>query len=156
MLGRTLGGATVALLQGLLVLVLCFAVGFRPASFTVVPEAILYMALIAIVFCALGTAIGSRLENMQAFPMVSSFVMMPMYFLSGALYRLQGCRPHEGGDRRQSAHLRRRRSVRGALIGVWHFGAGIDLMGAGRGGRAVRDARGLVVLAHPAVRGRAL
>src|SRR5690606_14256007 len=76
MIGRTLGGATVALLQGLLVLVLCMLVGFRPTNLAGLPLALLFMAMIAFVFCALGTALGSRLENMQAFPMVSSFVMM--------------------------------------------------------------------------------
>src|SRR5689334_24103337 len=63
MIGRTLGGATVAVLQGLMVLVLCLIVGFRPVSLLALPEAILYMAMIAIVFCALGTALGSRLQN---------------------------------------------------------------------------------------------
>src|SRR5262245_41321625 len=38
MIGRTLGGATVALLQGLLVLVLCMVVGFRPASIAALPD----------------------------------------------------------------------------------------------------------------------
>src|SRR5690349_16210980 len=59
MLGRTLGGATIAMLQGTLVLVVCLAVGFRPHSVSALPLAILFMALIAIVFASLGTAIGS-------------------------------------------------------------------------------------------------
>src|SRR6185295_14066374 len=42
MIGRTLGGATVAMLQGLLIFVVCFIVGFRPVSFVVVPLAILF------------------------------------------------------------------------------------------------------------------
>jgi ABC-2 type transport system permease protein len=128
MLGRTLGGATVALLQGLLVLVLCMAVGFRPASVAAVPESIAYMALIAIVFCALGTALGSRLENMQAFPMVSSFVMMPMYFLSGALYPLSGLPGAMKVVTAANPLTYGVDGVRGALIGAWHFGAGIDLI----------------------------
>jgi ABC-2 type transport system permease protein len=90
MIGRTLGGATVAMLQGVLVLLACLAVGFRPVSFAAVPALLLTLALIAIVFCAFGTAIGSRLENMQAFPLVMNFLMMPLFFLSGALYPLEG------------------------------------------------------------------
>jgi ABC-2 type transport system permease protein len=128
MLGRTLGGATVALLQGLLVLVLSIAVGFRPAHLATIPEAILYMALIAIVFCALGTALGSRLQNMQAFPMVTSFLMMPMYFLSGALYPLNGLSPAMKVITSVNPLTYGVDGVRGALIGAWHFGAGIDVL----------------------------
>jgi ABC-2 type transport system permease protein len=128
MLGRTLGGATVALLQGLLVMLLSMLVGFRPASLAALPEALLYMALIAFVFCALGTALGSRLQNMQAFPMVSSFIMMPMFFLSGALYPLGGL----PGAMKVVTALNPLTygvdGVRGAMIGSWHFGAGVDLV----------------------------
>jgi ABC-2 type transport system permease protein len=90
MIGRTLGGATVAMFQGVLVLLACLIVGFRPVSLAAVPALLLTLALIAIVFCAFGTAIGSRLENMQAFPLVMNFLMMPLFFLSGALYPLDG------------------------------------------------------------------
>src|SRR2546421_2673483 len=65
MIGRTLGGATVAMLQGTLVAVVCVIAGFRPVSLAAVPVAFGFMALIAIVFAALGTAIGSSLQDMQ-------------------------------------------------------------------------------------------
>src|SRR2546427_1663573 len=58
MIGRTLGGATVALLQGVLVLVVCFIAGFRPSSLMALPFALAFMVMISIVFAALGTAIG--------------------------------------------------------------------------------------------------
>ncbi|HWL63457.1 MAG TPA: ABC transporter permease [Steroidobacteraceae bacterium] len=134
MAGRTLGGATVALMQGLLVLLLCMLFGFRPASLMAVPEALFYMALIAVVFCALGTALGSRLENMQAFPMVTSFVMMPMFFLSGALFPLDGLPGAMKYVTAANPLTYGVDGVRGALIGAWHFGAGIDsavLVGVG-------------------------
>src|SRR5690349_17860478 len=67
MVGRTLGGATVALIQGLLVLAVCLVAGFRPHGLAAVPLALLFMALIAVVFTALGTAIGSTLRDMQGF-----------------------------------------------------------------------------------------
>src|SRR6476660_1518451 len=57
MAGRTLGGATVAVLQGTLVLTVCLIAGFRPQGLAAVPLALLFMALIAVVFAALGTAI---------------------------------------------------------------------------------------------------
>jgi ABC-2 type transport system permease protein len=89
MIGRTLGGATVATLQGTLIFVACVIVGFRPASLAKVPLGFLFMALIAIVFAAFGTAIGSGLQDMQGFQLIMNFLVLPIFFLSGALYPLR-------------------------------------------------------------------
>jgi ABC-2 type transport system permease protein len=128
MIGRTLGGATTAMMQGLLVLLVCVIAGFRPASFAAALMVLPMMALIAILFCAFGTALGSRMESMQAFPLVMNFLMMPLFFLSGALFPLNGL----------PGALKLITSVnplsygvdglRGALIGATHFGLGLDLI----------------------------
>jgi ABC-2 type transport system permease protein len=88
MVGRTLGGATVSTLQGLLVLIVCLVAGFRPTHPSLLPLALVYMALICIVFAALGTVIGSTLQNMQGFQLIMNFLVMPIFFLSGALFPL--------------------------------------------------------------------
>ncbi len=90
MAGRTLGGATVAVIQGLLVMVVCFIAGFRPANWMFIPFALGFMVLIAAVFAALGVAIGSTLEDMQGFQLIMNFLVMPIFFLSGALFPLDG------------------------------------------------------------------
>ena len=90
MIGRTLGGATVAVIQGLLVMAICFLAGFRTTSLAGVPLAIGFMAAIALVFAALGVAIGSSLQDMQGFQLIMNFLVMPIYFLSGALFPLVG------------------------------------------------------------------
>jgi ABC-2 type transport system permease protein len=90
MIGRTLGGATVAVIQGLLVTLVCVLAGFRPVSFLTVPVAMGFMILIALVFAALGVAIGSGLQDMQGFQLIMNFLVMPIYFLSGALFPLSG------------------------------------------------------------------
>src|SRR6266536_2908412 len=69
MIGKTLGGATTALLQGMLIFVVTVLAGFRPVLSSL-PLAFLFMALIAIVFAALGTAIGSTLADMQGFQLI--------------------------------------------------------------------------------------
>jgi len=89
MLGRTLGGATVAVIQATLVFVACLIVGFRPAHWELIPLAYLFMMLIALVFASLGTAIGSVLQDMQGFQLIMNFLVLPIYFLSGALYPLK-------------------------------------------------------------------
>jgi ABC-2 type transport system permease protein len=90
MIGRTLGGATVAVMQGLLVSIVCILVGFRPAHIALVPLALVFMILIATVFSALGVAIGSSLQDMQGFQLIMNFLVMPIFFLSGALFPLAG------------------------------------------------------------------
>ena len=88
MVGRTLGGSTVAVFQGLLITVICLAAGFRPTHWIAIPYAIGFMVLIAINFAALGVAIGSGLQDMQGFQLIMNFLVMPIYFLSGALFPL--------------------------------------------------------------------
>lgn len=89
MIGRTLGGATVAMIQGVFVLILSFLVGFRP-NFWYLPLALVIMFLVAVLFTALGTAIASKLNDMQGFQLIMNFLVMPIFFLSGALFPLSG------------------------------------------------------------------
>jgi ABC-2 type transport system permease protein len=90
MIGRTLGGATVAVLQGLLITVVCVIAGFRPVHLGSVPLALGFMLLIATVFAGLGVAVGSSLQDMQGFQLIMNFMVMPLFFLSGALFPLDG------------------------------------------------------------------
>ena len=48
------------------------------------------MILIALLFAALGVAIGSGLQDMQGFQLIMNFLVLPIYFLSGALFPLTG------------------------------------------------------------------
>ena len=90
MIGRTLGGATVATLQGVIVTLIAIIAGFRPTHAILILPAILVMFLVGLLFTALGTAIASRLEDMQGFQLIMNFLVMPIFFLSGALFPLQG------------------------------------------------------------------
>ena len=90
MIGRTMGGATVAVMQGTLVLFLSLFVGFRPFSLFLVPVAILVMFLSALLFTAMGTMIASKLDDMQGFQLIVNFLVMPLFFLSGAIFPLTG------------------------------------------------------------------
>jgi ABC-2 type transport system permease protein len=90
MIGRTLGGATVAMIQGTIVLLLSFLIGFRITNPLLFPLSFVVMFLIAILFTGIGTAIGSMLSDMQGFQLIMNFLVMPLFFLSGALFPLQG------------------------------------------------------------------
>ncbi len=90
MLGRTLGGATVAVFQGLLVLAISHIIGFRMANYWMLPVVVVYMFIISLLFTALGTGVASRLTDFQGFQLIMNFLVMPMFFLSGALFPLKG------------------------------------------------------------------
>ena len=70
--------------------VICLLAGFRPVSCALLPLALVFMVLIALLFTALGTAIASVLEDMQGFQLIMNFLVMPLFFLSGALFPVQG------------------------------------------------------------------
>jgi ABC-2 type transport system permease protein len=89
MIGRTIGGATVAIFQGLIVLIITMFFGFH-INFGALLAALLFMILISLLFTALGTAIASVLEDMQGFQLIMNFLVMPIFFLSGALFPLEG------------------------------------------------------------------
>ena len=126
MIGRTLGGATVSMIQGLLVIGICILTGFRPVYLSSLPLAVMFMALISIVFAALGTTIGSRLQNMQGFQLIMNFLVMPIYFLSGALYPLNNLPAGLVVATRIDPLTYGIDGLRGAFIGVSHFGARTD------------------------------
>ena len=128
MAGRTLGGATVATLQGLLIFAVSLVAGFRPASLWALPLALCVVILTAVVFAALGTAIGSTLKDMQGFQLVMNFLVMPIFFLSGALYPLANLPKALAVLTRLDPLTYGVDGVRGALIGVTHFGVAFDAL----------------------------
>jgi len=93
MIGKTLGGATTSIIQGFLIFLIALLIGIRVINFTGFLIAAAFMALIGISYTAMGVAFASRMEDMQAFPLIMNFVTMPMFFLSGAIFPLQGIPP---------------------------------------------------------------
>ena len=88
MLGQTLGGATTALIQGVFMLILIIIIGGGVSIGYGILIALVFMILIGITFTALGVAIASTMEDMQGFQLIVNFLIMPIFFLSGALFPL--------------------------------------------------------------------
>ena len=87
-IGKTLGGATTAILQALLILfaVVVFGViSFDPVAILL---AIPMMMLVSIGFVNIGILFASRLDDPHAFQIVMNFFIMPLFFLSGAFFPL--------------------------------------------------------------------
>ena len=126
MLGRTLGGATVATLQGIIVMVISLIAGFRPNDFGSMLAVIPFMFLVALMFTALGTAIASVLNDMQGFQLIINFLVMPMFFLSGALYPLNGLPTALAIVAKLNPLSYGVDAFRDLLIGAGHYGLGLD------------------------------
>ena len=125
-LGRMAGGSTVALVQALLILILSMWRGFRVAGPGGLAVGFGFMVLTSFTFIGLGLAFASRLKDMHGFQIIMNFVVFPLFFLSGALYPVQGLpsvlKPlvyldplTYGVD-----------GIRGALVGASAFPIGLD------------------------------
>jgi ABC-2 type transport system permease protein len=86
-IGKALGSTTQAMVQGLIILVLAPFVGVHLSVLTVL-EIIPLAAVLAFGLSSLGVAIASMMRSLQGFQVVMNFLMMPMFFLSGALFPL--------------------------------------------------------------------
>jgi ABC-2 type transport system permease protein len=86
MLGQTAGGATTAVVQGVIILVLSLFLGLSVHSAPGFLTALGFMILIGIGFTAFGIAIASRMEDMTGFQLIMNFVIFPIFGLSGALF----------------------------------------------------------------------
>jgi ABC-2 type transport system permease protein len=88
LLGSSTGGATITLVQALLVFGIAIVIGFRPENWLAVPAAMGIMALICLALANFGAGLGSAVEDFQGFQAITAFVMFPLFFLSNALYPL--------------------------------------------------------------------
>ncbi len=127
MIGRTCGAATTSMLQGLLVAAVSVIAGFRPVDGAGIALGFVFLALIAVVFTAVGTTVGSTLKDMQGFQMIMNFLVMPIFFLSGALYPLNHLPAFLTALTSIDPLTYGVDGLRGALIGRMHFSTPLDL-----------------------------
>ena len=127
-LGKTLGGSTVAIFQGIIVFLLTLVIGFRPSHITSVFPAFIFTFLVALLFTSLGTAIASMLEDMQGFQLIMNFLVLPTVFLSGAFFPLPNLPPAIEFITNINPLSYGVDGLRGVLIGVSQFSMATDLL----------------------------
>ncbi len=128
MIGRTLGGATVATIQGVIVMFIAIPFGFHPVNWWLVLPAVGVMFLVALLFTSLGTMVASLLDDMQGFQLIMNFLVMPLFFLSGALFPLQGLPVVLAFLARIDPLSYGIDALRVLLIDAGHYGLGTDLI----------------------------
>jgi ABC-2 type transport system permease protein len=88
LIGSALGGATICILQGIIVFVLSIAFGFRPHDWLAVPGAFLILILMCLALTSFGAGLASTVDDFQGFQGINNLLVMPAFFLSSALYPL--------------------------------------------------------------------
>ena len=88
-MGKTLGSATVALLQGVLIFLFAPLIGVSLSGLTILVLLPL-MFLLAVSMGSLGVVLATRIKSMQAFQVVMQLLMFPMIFLSGVFFPVEG------------------------------------------------------------------
>jgi ABC-2 type transport system permease protein len=86
-LGKVISGATIASIQGSIMLLLAPFVGID-LSPAMLAQLLPTMFLVSFSMTGLGVLVATRLKTMQGFQMIMNFIMMPMFFLSGAMFQL--------------------------------------------------------------------
>jgi len=88
MLGKTFGGSTISIIQGLLILLVAGLIGAKMPGLAGFFLVLLFMIVLALGFVGFGLAVASRIEDPIAFPLVINFLIMPLIFTSGAFIPL--------------------------------------------------------------------
>ena len=86
-IGKTFGGASIAIVQSTIMILMAPIIGIR-LSLVMVVEMWVLAFLIGVALTSLGIAIAARMTSMQGFQMIMNFMVMPLYFLSGAMFPL--------------------------------------------------------------------
>ncbi len=85
-LGKALGGVTAAMIQGISIMIIAGIFGVKYTSWFGALLSIPVMLIIGLGFIGLGIAFASKIDSHEGFQMVMSFIMMPIFFLSGAMF----------------------------------------------------------------------
>ena len=117
--GKVLGGSTESVLQGLILLVIGMI--FFGVTLAGALLALPFVLLLAIAFVSVGLFIGSFFDSFEGFQVVVSFLIFPLFFLSGALYPLEGLPTWLMVLTRLNPATYAVDGLRGALLGVHEF-----------------------------------
>jgi len=89
MAGKTIGTVTTSLVRALVLLAALVAAGLVKFHFGGFLMALVFMFLVSASFVSLGIALASWMTDPHGFQLIMNFVIMPVFFLSGALFPLE-------------------------------------------------------------------
>lgn len=93
LLGSALGGATISILQGIIIFIIALIFGFRPDNWALVGPAFGVLVFMSLALTSFGAGIASAVDDFQGFQGINNLLVLPLFFLSSALYPLNNI-PH--------------------------------------------------------------
>lgn len=88
LLGSALGGATISIIQGIMIFLIAMLLGFRPYDWALVGPAFIILVIMSLALTSLGAGIASVVNDFQGFQGINNLIILPLFFLSSALYPL--------------------------------------------------------------------
>ena len=125
--GKSASGATVSCLQGCIVLAFLPILGISLQPWRIL-AGVPIMFLIAFPLTAVGLWIASKMTSFEGFGTIANFVIMPMFFLSGAVFPIQQAPPALQFLSRVNPLAYGVDLLRGVFYGVWTHPAWLDLL----------------------------
>jgi len=92
-IGRTFGGATVALIQGFIIMIIAIALGVQVAGVLGFLLTILIMVLLSFTAVGFGLILASKMRDFEGFQSIMSLIIMPLMFLSSSFYPINESLP---------------------------------------------------------------
>jgi len=128
LMGSTLGGATISIFQGLLVFLIALVLGFRPDNWLLVFPAFMVLVITCLALTCFGAGIASMVDDFQGFQGINNLIVMPLFFLSSALYPLNNVPTFLKIISTANPVSYMVDALRQILAGQTHFGLGKDLI----------------------------
>jgi ABC-2 type transport system permease protein len=127
MLGGSLGGATIAVLQGSVLFIIALIFGFHPYSWSMLLVTLLVMAMLSLTMVSFSSGIGAIVNDMQGFMAITNFLVIPLFFLSSALFPLDNVPPVMRAIAYANPLTYAVDAMRGSLVNQSHFPLSTDL-----------------------------
>ena len=89
-IGRTIGGASTALIQGMIIFVIALGLGVPVVSIPGLILAIIFMIVVSFTAVGFGLALASKMNDFQGMPLIMNLLIMPLLFTSSAFFPIQG------------------------------------------------------------------
>jgi ABC-2 type transport system permease protein len=126
MLGGSLGGATIATIQGVVLFLIALIFGFHPYSWAMLALTLLVMIILAMTMVSFSSGIGAIVNDMQGFMAITNFLVIPLFFLSSALFPLDHIPKVMKAIAYANPLTYAVDAMRGSLVNQSHFGLPID------------------------------
>ncbi|MFO0781325.1 MAG: ABC transporter permease [Candidatus Saccharimonadales bacterium] len=128
LLGSALGGATISIVQGIMIFIISIIFGFRPDNWLMMIPALFILIFMSLALTSFGAAIASSVEDFQGFQSINNLLVMPLFFLSSALYPLENVPTVLKVISTLNPVSYMVDALRYMMTGVTHFGLPLDLI----------------------------